>query len=160
MLTSQTLLISSWPWNLFGKHVSLFSFSPLCLDITKLWLEKSAFATLSLTLLKVINLPSQLFPVFYAVVGVSGSQKDDNVWVMDRVLIVLLTSPPSVGVGGRKSQNNGLVTGSLLFSSPHLALSAQCLVRLAWLIKRLLCRITRIRRTLDAEISIPSLHEP
>ena len=34
-----------------------------------------------------INFPSQLFPVFYAVVGVSGSQKDDNVRVMDSVLI-------------------------------------------------------------------------
>ena len=48
----------------------------------------------------------------------------------------------------------------LFFSSPHLAPRAQCLVRLAWLIKRLLCRVTRIGRTLEAEISIPSLHEP
>ena len=30
--------------------------------------------------------PLQLFPVFYAVVGVSGGQKGDNFLVMDRVL--------------------------------------------------------------------------
>ena len=47
-----------------------------------------------------------------------------------------------------KSQNNGLATGALFFSSPHLALRtrfalrAKCCVRLAWLIKRLLCRLT------------------
>ena len=41
---------------------------------------------MSHTLLKVI-LPSLLFPVFYAVIGVSGNQKGDNFWVMDRVLI-------------------------------------------------------------------------
>ena len=34
-------------------------------------------------------LASQLFAVFYAVVGVSGSQKGDNFGVMDRVLIGL-----------------------------------------------------------------------
>ena len=39
-----------------------------------------------------------------------------------------------------KSQNNGLATGPFFFSSPRLALRAKCCVRLAWLIKRLLCR--------------------
>ena len=43
MLTGQTWLISSWPWNLFEKHVFPLSFSPLCLDITKLWRSKSYF---------------------------------------------------------------------------------------------------------------------
>ena len=41
----------------------------------------------------------------------------------------------------RNSQNNGLVTSALFFSSPRLALRAKCRVRLAWLIKRLLCRL-------------------
>ena len=40
-----------------------------------------------------------------------------------------------------KSQNNGLVTSALFFSSPRLAPSAKCCVRLAWLIKRLLWRL-------------------
>ena len=40
-----------------------------------------------------------------------------------------------------KSQNNGLVTRALFFSSPRLAPSAKCRVRLAWLIKRLLWRL-------------------
>ena len=34
-------------------------------------------------------LASQLFPVFYVVVGVSGSKKGDNFGVMDRVFIGL-----------------------------------------------------------------------
>ena len=54
-------------------------------------------AALSHTLLKVC-LPLQLFPVFYAVIGVSGSQKGDNFWVMDHVL----TSPPSVNTCGHR----------------------------------------------------------
>ena len=46
-----------------------------------------------------------------------------------------------------KSQNNGLVTGALFFSSPrlmlrtHFALRARYRVRLAWLINRLFCRL-------------------
>ena len=43
VLTGQTWLISSWPWNLFEKHVFPLSFSLLCLDITKLWRSKSYF---------------------------------------------------------------------------------------------------------------------
>ena len=41
---------------------------------------------------------------------------------MDRVLIgpfdIIAVNQYFVGVGGRKSQNNGLVTGDLLFSPP------------------------------------------
>ena len=41
---------------------------------------------------------------------------------MDRVLIgpfdIIAVNQYFVGVGGRKSQNNGLVTGDLLFSHP------------------------------------------
>ena len=69
--------------------------------------------------------------------------------LMDRVFnfsLVLLTWPPSVNIcgrrRGRKSRNNGLATGALFFSSPlvsRFALRAKCHVRLAWLIKRLLC---------------------
>ena len=40
-----------------------------------------------------------------------------------------------------RSQNNGKVTGALFFSSPRLALRAKCRVRLAWLGKRVLCRL-------------------
>ena len=40
-----------------------------------------------------------------------------------------------------KSHNNGLVTAALFFSSPRHALRAKCRVRLAWLIKRLLCTL-------------------
>ena len=40
-----------------------------------------------------------------------------------------------------KSQNNGLATGPFFFSSPRLALRAKYRVRLAWLIKRLFCRL-------------------
>ena len=40
-----------------------------------------------------------------------------------------------------KSQNNGLVTRTIFFSSPRLALRAKCRVRLAWLIKPLLWRL-------------------
>ena len=51
----------------------------------------------------------------------------------------------SVGIGEWRSQNNGLVTGApqvlYFFFSPHLALCAKCRVRLAWLIRRLLCRL-------------------
>ena len=52
-----------------------------------------------------------------------------------------------MGVGGRKSQKNGLVTGASFFSSPRLtlcarfALRSKCRVRLAWIIKCLLCRL-------------------
>ena len=74
---------------------------------------------------------------------------------MDRVFnfwLVLLIWPPSVNIcgrrRGRKSQNNGLATGALFFFSfprlafrARLALRAKCHVRLAWLIKRLLCRL-------------------
>ena len=42
------------------------------------------FAALSFTLLKVIH---ALFPVVYAAVDVSDSQKEDNFRLMDRVLI-------------------------------------------------------------------------
>ena len=44
------------------------------------------FAALTLSLFKVI-LPSKLFPVFYAVVSVSGSQKGDSFLLVDRVFI-------------------------------------------------------------------------
>ena len=44
-----------------------------------------------------------------------------------------------VGVGGQKSQNNGLVTGALFFSSPRLTLRAKCRVRLAWFMKKSAC---------------------
>ena len=37
-----------------------------------------------------------------------------------------------------KSQDSGLVTGTLFFSSPRLAVRAKCRVLLAWLIKCLL----------------------
>ena len=40
-----------------------------------------------------------------------------------------------------RSQNNGQVTGALFFSSPRLTLRAKCRVRLAWLGKRVLCRL-------------------
>ena len=66
-------------------------------------------------------MPSQLlFPVVYAALCVSGSQKGDNFWVMDRVLI----GPFEITSIGQylwieKSQNNGLVTVS------HFALCAQ-----------------------------------
>ena len=40
-----------------------------------------------------------------------------------------------------RSQNNGQVTDALFFSSPRLTLRAKCRVRLAWLGKRVLCRL-------------------
>ena len=73
---------------------------------------------------------------------------------MDRVFnfsLVLLTWPPSVNIcgrrRGRKSRNNGLATGALFFSPPlvsRFALRAKCHVRLAWPIKRLLCRLANL----------------
>ena len=77
------------------------------------------FAALSLTLLKVIH---ALFPVVYAAVDVSDSQKGDNFlsngscfdwsfWDYRRQSIF-------VGVGGRKCQNNALVTGAIFFLCP------------------------------------------
>ena len=59
-----------------------------------------------------------LFPVVYAAVDVSDSQKDDNFRVMDRVLIGPLRLPPSVNICGRRCQNNGLVTGAIFFLFP------------------------------------------
>ena len=69
---------------------------------------------------------------------------------MDRVFnfsLVLSACPPSVNIcgrrRGRKSQNNGLATDALFFSPDlvsRFALRAKCHVRLASLIKRLLCR--------------------
>ena len=52
-----------------------------------------------------------------------------------------------VGIGGQKSQNNGLAKGTLFFSSPRLALHtrfalyAKCSIHLSWLLKRLLPRL-------------------
>ena len=49
-----------------------------------------------------------------------------------------------------KSQNNGQVTGAIFFSFPHLVLCthfvlrAKCRIRLAWLIKCLLCRLHQV----------------
>ena len=45
------------------------------------------------------------------------------------VFWLVLTSPPSVGVGGWKSQNNGLVTDALFFSSPCLVLHTCFMLR-------------------------------
>ena len=93
-------------------------------------------------------MPSALFLVVYAAVDVSDSQKGDNFssngscfdwsfWDYRRQSIF-------VGVGGRKCQNNGPVTGAIFFLCPGwpgLAPRAKCRVRLAWLITRLLCRL-------------------
>ena len=152
MLTSQTRLISSWPWNLCGKRVSLFFFSPLYLDITKLWLSKS-FAALSLTLLKVI-LPLQFFLFFPAVVVVSGRQKDDNVWVIDRILIGPFYITVVSGRSWAEEPEQWTGNSRFIFLLP--SSRAQCLVGLAWLIKGLLRRFKKMGRTLQGEISIPS----
>ena len=50
---------------------------PIPVQRGKKWETLKKDVALSLTLLQVI-FPSQLFPVFYAVVGVSSSQKGDN----------------------------------------------------------------------------------
>ena len=58
----------------------------------------------------------------YAAVGVSGSQKGNKFRVMDRLFIgpfnITVRQSIFVGVGGRKSQNNGLFTGALFFLLP------------------------------------------
>ena len=54
--------------------------------MTKLWLSKSYFCRTESYIIEG-DFVLALFPVIYAVVGVSGSQKSDNFWVMDRVLI-------------------------------------------------------------------------
>ena len=64
-----------------------------------------------------------LFPVVYAAVGVSGSQKGDNFRVTARVLTAWSfwhhrRQSVLVGVGGQKSQNNWLVTEALFFLLP------------------------------------------
>ena len=57
-----------------------------------------------------------------------------------------------MGIGGWKTQNNGLVRGALFFSSPHLVLwacfvlHAKCRIHLAWLIKDLLCKLPKFLR--------------
>ena len=89
--------------------------------------------------------------VVVAAVGVSGSQRGDNFRVIDRVFVgffnITLVKSILVGVGGRKSEKNGLVTGASCFSFPRLtlrarfALRSKCCVHLAWLIKCLLCRL-------------------
>ena len=67
----QTLLLSSWPWNLFEQHVFPLFFLPAVFEhkLNFDWASLTS-ATLSLTLLKVIFAPL-LFSVVYAAVGVS-----------------------------------------------------------------------------------------
>ena len=72
-------------WILFEQHALPLFFLAAVFELNFDWANLT-FAALSLTLSKVI-LPFRLFPVFYAVVGVSGSQKGDNFWEIDRALI-------------------------------------------------------------------------
>ena len=120
MLTSQTWLISSWPWNLFEKHVFPLSFSPLCLDITKLWPSKSYFCRTESYIIEgdfALALTSCVLCCYWCFWQPERWQFLNNGSCLDWSFCHHHHQSILVGVGGQKSQTNGLVTGTLFFSS-------------------------------------------
>ena len=135
----------TWPWNLFEQQLfPLFFLSTVFgLILNFNWANPSFLHSY---IIGQSCMPLKLlFPVVYAAISISGSQNGDNFGVMDHVFIGPFWhhqhQPIFVGVGGWKSQNNGLVTGAIIFLLPHLALCAKCCICLGWLIKLLLCRL-------------------
>ena len=83
----------------------------------------------------------------YAAVCISGSQKGDTFRVMSRVLIgpFDITAVSQYWCAEESEQWTG--NSRLIFLLPwSLALRAKYRVRLAWLIKRLICRLNLIRK--------------
>jgi len=84
--------------------------------------------------------------MFSQAICISGSQKGDNFRVMSRVLIGPFDITAVSQYWCAKESEEWIGSSRFIFLLPSsLALRAKYLVRLAWLIKRLICRVNLIR---------------
>ena len=136
LLTGQRRLISLDLGICLKNTFSLFPFSSLCLDITKLWPSKSYFWHTESYIIEGYFALAVISCVLFCY-EVSGRQKGGNFWVMDCVL----TSPPSVNTCGHRWAEE----------PEKWTASCKCHICRTCLIKRQLCRLHLMLRGIKVE---------